>query len=127
MCGSSRSPPIGRPRPGFYLTTNAAARPEPRDAILRGVIIDARREPRLQFGDSEPFTIDSCEVLRDVEHSTLTNIMLGGATLPLPVGARVTLWAGPNVVFVGKAVDERHVLDLLSTESDDELSGDETI
>ena len=91
------------------------------------MIIDASREPRLQFGDSEPFAVDCCEVLRDVERSTLTNIMLGGAALPLPVGAHVTLWAGPNVVFVGKAVDERNVLDLLSTESDAELAGDETI
>ena len=91
------------------------------------MIIDASREPRLQFGDSEPFAVDSCEVLRDVERSTLTSIMLGGAVLLLPVGARVTLWAGPNVVFVGKAVDEHNVLDLLSTESDAELAGDETI
>ena len=45
----------------------------------------------------------------------------------LPVGARVTLWPGPNVVFVGKAVDEHRVLDLLSTETDDELADDETI
>jgi hypothetical protein len=91
------------------------------------VIIDASREPRLQFGDSEPFVIDSCEVLRDVERSTLTNIRRSGVALPLAVGVRVTLWAGPNVVFVGKAVDEHNVLDLLSTESDAELSGDETI
>ena len=91
------------------------------------MIIDASREPRLQFGDSQPFAVDSCEVLRDIERSTLTNIMLGGRALPLPVGARVTLWAGPNVVFVGKAVDESNVLDLLSTESDAELDDDETI
>ncbi|MEI6727837.1 MAG: hypothetical protein WCN81_16665 [Actinomycetes bacterium] len=91
------------------------------------MIIDASREPRLQFGDSEPFAVDTCEVLRDVERSTLTNIMLGGTALPLPVGARVTLWAGPNVVFVGKVVDEYSVLDLLSTESDAELDGEETI
>ena len=91
------------------------------------MIIDASREPRLQFGDSQPFAIDSCEVQRDIERSTLTGIMLGGAALPLPVGARVTLWAGPNVVFVGRAVDEHSVLDLLSTESDAELAGDETI
>jgi hypothetical protein len=45
----------------------------------------------------------------------------------LPIGARVTLWAGPNVVFVGKAVAPDRVLDLLSTESDDELSDTETI
>jgi hypothetical protein len=91
------------------------------------VIIDASREPRLQFGDSEPFAVDRCEVVRDVEHSTLTNITLGGSPLPLPVGARVTLWAGPIVVFVGKAVDERNVLDLLSSESDAELDDDEII
>ena len=91
------------------------------------MIIDASREPRLQYGDAEPFAVDSCEVVRDLERSTLTNILLGGAALPLPVGARVTLWAGPNVMFVGKAVDESHVLDLLSTESDAELADDETI
>ncbi len=89
--------------------------------------IEADREPRLQIGDAQPFAIDSCEVERDVEHSTLTNIVLEGAELALPVGARVTLYAGPNVVFVGKAVDERRVLDLLSTETDAELTGDETI
>lgn len=91
------------------------------------MIIDHSREPRLQFGESQPFPIDSAEVERDVEHSTLTNIVLDGAPLPLPIGARVTLYAGPNVVFVGKAVDEHHVLDLLSTETDAELSGEETI
>jgi hypothetical protein len=91
------------------------------------VIIDASREPRLQLDDAEPFPVDSCEVERDLERSTLTNILRDGAPLTLPVGVRVTLWAGPNVVFVGKAVDERHVLDLLSTESDDELRDDETI
>lgn len=91
------------------------------------MIIDASREPRLQFGDSESFAVDTCEVLRDIERSTLTNIMLGGASLPLPVGTRVTLWAGPNVVFVGKAVDVNNVLDLLSTKSDAELDDDETI
>jgi hypothetical protein len=91
------------------------------------VKIGADKQPRLQVGDGQPFAIESCEVERDVEHSTLTNIVLDGAELALPVGARVTLFAGPNVVFVGKAVDERRVLDLLSTETDAELTGDETI
>ena len=91
------------------------------------MIIDASREPRLQLDDAEPFAIDSCEVQRDVEHSTLTSIVRDGAEVDLPVGAKVTLWAGPNVVFVGKAVDARNVLDLLSTESDDELRDDEVI
>lgn len=91
------------------------------------MIIDASREPKLQLDDAEPFPIESCEVRRDLERSTLTNIVRDGSALVLPVGARVTLWAGPNVVFVGKAVDEANVLDLLSTESDDELSDDELI
>ena len=89
--------------------------------------IEADREPRLQVDDAQPIAIDSCEVERDVEHSTLTNIVKDGAGLALPVGARVTLYAGPNVIFVGKAVDARRVLDLLSTETDAELTGDETI
>ena len=91
------------------------------------MIIDDSREPRLQLDDAEPFRIDSAEVTRDIERSTLTNIIRNGDPCRLPVGARVTLWAGPNVVFVGKAVDDCHVLDLLSTETDDELGGDEII
>jgi hypothetical protein len=91
------------------------------------VKIEADKLPRLQIGDAEPFTIDSCEVERDVERSTLTHIVLDGAELALPVGARITLLAGPNVVFVGKSVDEHRVLDLLSTETDAELTDDETI
>lgn len=98
-----------------------------RDAILPRVIIDHSREPRLQIDDGEPQVIDGAEVQRDVEHSTLTGIVRDGSPVDLPVGARVTLWAGPNVVFVGKAVDGHTVLDLLSTESDAELSDDEII
>lgn len=91
------------------------------------MIIDDSREPRLQLGDAEPFRIDSAEVTRDMERSTLTGIVLNGDPYRLPVGARITLWTGPNVVFVGKAMDEHHVLDLLSSETDAELTDDETI
>lgn len=91
------------------------------------VIIDASREPRLQIGEADPFAIDSCEVLRDVASSTLTNIVHDGRAVALPVGARVTLWAGPNVVFVGTAVDQARVLDLLSAVSDDALRDHEVI
>lgn len=91
------------------------------------LLIDKDREPRLQLGDDEPFAIDSAEVQRDVEHSTLTNVLRGGAPVTFTVGTRVTLFTGPNVVFVGKAVDEHNVLDLLSTESDDELDDYESI
>jgi hypothetical protein len=98
-----------------------------RGGILPRVIIDASREPRLQFDEAEPFPIDQCEVRRDVAASVLTGIVRDGRPLVLPPGARVTLWAGPNVVFVGKAVDSANVLDLLSAESDDELRDTETI
>jgi hypothetical protein len=90
-------------------------------------MIDKDREPRLQLDDAEPFAIDSAEVQRDVEHSILTNVLREGAPVSLVAGARVTLFAGPNVVFVGKAIDEHHVLDLLSTESDDELKNYDSI
>ena len=90
-------------------------------------MINKDREPRLQLANAEPFDIDSAEVQRDVEHSILTNVLCGGAPVGFVAGARVTLFAGPNVVFVGKAIDEHHVLDLLSTESDDELENYDSI
>lgn len=91
------------------------------------MLITKDRDPRLQFNEAAPFAIDSAEVQRDVEHSILTNVRCEGAPISFAVGARVTLFTGANVVFVGKAVDELHVLDLLSTESDDELPDDESI
>lgn len=122
---------VRKERAVWQAAAEGPVRPTPAEgrpgAILPRVIIDASREPRLQFDDGEPFAIDRCEVERDVEHSTLTHIVRDGAPVSLPTGARVTLWAGPNVVFVGKAVAPDRVLDLLSTESDDELSGTETI
>lgn len=90
-------------------------------------MIGKDRDPRLQLDGAEPFAIDSAEVQRDVEHSTLTNVLCEGAPISFAVGARVTLFTGPNEVFVGKAIDEHNVLDLLSTESDDELESYESI
>jgi hypothetical protein len=83
------------------------------------VIIDKTREPSLQINEGEPFAIDSAEVQRDVEHSTLTNVLRDGAPVTFSAGDKVTMWTGPNVVFMGKAIDEHSVLDLLSTEVDD--------
>jgi hypothetical protein len=95
------------------------------------VDIDNDKQPRLQIDDGEPFAIDSAEVRRDVERSTLTNVIRGGTAYAFAPGARVTLWTGPpdksSIVFMGKAVDEHNVLDLISTESDDELDDYETI
>ena len=93
--------------------------------------IEPDRQPRLQVNDGEPLPIDSAEVVRDVEHSTLTNVLRDGAPVLFAPGDSVTLWVGPpdktSVVFMGKAVDEHNVLDLISTESDDELDDYETI
>jgi hypothetical protein len=95
------------------------------------VRIDKDREPRLQIDDGEPIAIDSAEVQRDVERSTLTNVMCKGEPFSFVAGTRVTLWQGPpdktSVVFVGKAIDERNVLDLISTETDEELDDYESI
>ena len=83
------------------------------------------RQPRLQVNDGPPEPIDSAEVVRDVEHSTLTNVVRDGQPFTFTPGDSITLWVGPpektSVVFMGKAIDESSVLDLISTESDDEL------
>jgi hypothetical protein len=91
------------------------------------VIIGPERLPRLQFDDDEPFAIDSCEVRRDLDRSMLANAVRHGEPVVFPPGRLVTLWTGESVVFQGRAVDESTVLDLISTESDDELSDDELI
>ncbi len=93
--------------------------------------IDGQRLPRLQVNDGEPLPIDSAEVTRDVEHSTLTNVLRDGRPFTFTAGDRVTLWVGPpektSIVFMGRAVDEHDVLDLISTETDDELDDYESI
>jgi len=91
------------------------------------VIIGSDRQPQLQVDGGEPFPIDSCEVRRDVDHSLLTAVMKDGRPYALTAGARVTLLAGPSVLFEGRAVDENEVLDLMSTEPDAELSAEELI
>ncbi len=91
------------------------------------VLIEKNREPRLQLNDEEPFEIDSCEVVRDLDHSMLTNVVRSGTAVVFTPGDRVTVYAGPSVVFMGKAVDAANVLDLISTESDDELEDYESI
>lgn len=91
------------------------------------MIIGPERSPRLQFDDDEPFAIDSCEVRRDLDRSLLANTVRHGEPVGFTPGRLVTLWAGESVVFQGRAVDESTVLDLISTESDEELSGNELI
>ena len=95
------------------------------------MIIGKDKQPRLQLDDAAPLAVDAAEVRRDVEHSTLTNVLRDGRPVTFAAGDRVSLWVGPpdktSVVFMGKAVDERDVLDLISTESDDELDDYESI
>ena len=91
------------------------------------MIIGPERAPRLQIDGGEPFPIDACEVRREVDRSLLTAVVCGGAAFVFSPGQLVTLWADGSVVFQGRAVDEHEVLDLISTESDDELADAEPI
>jgi hypothetical protein len=91
------------------------------------VIIGSERSPRLQVDDGAPFAIDSCEVRRDLDRSLLAAALRAGAPVSFTPGALVTLWTDGSVVFQGRAIDEYTVLDLISTESDDELADGESI
>ena len=91
------------------------------------MIIGPERTPRLQLEEGEPFAIDSCQVQRDLDRSLLTDVVRNGQRVVLTPGSLVTLWTGESVVFQGRAVDEATVLDLISTESDDDLSDHELI
>jgi hypothetical protein len=76
------------------------------------------KELRLQREGGEPFLIGDCALVRDLECSYLRDIRgADGLPLKLTVGERVTLWAGPSVVFEGKVQEDQSVLDLLSTEA----------
>lgn len=78
------------------------------------------REPRLQIEGAEAFPIDSARVEWESDHSMLREIIgTDGRRLELPVGAKVTLYTGPSVVFMGKVQEDQTVLDLLSCEEDD--------
>jgi hypothetical protein len=75
------------------------------------------RDPRLQIGDGEPFAIASAHVDWEMESSYLRRLMgLDGRPVPLPLGAQITLYTGPSVVFMGKVQEDGSVLDQLSCE-----------
>lgn len=79
--------------------------------------ITREREPRLQIEDGEPFSIASAHVDWEMESSFLRRITgLDGLPVALPVGAKITLYTGPSVVFMGKVQEDGSVLDLLSSE-----------
>ena len=83
--------------------------------------IRSDREPRLQIEDGEPFPIASVHVDWEMESSLLRRLTgVDGRPLILPVGAKVTLYTGPSVVFVGRVQEDQSVLDLLSSEGLDD-------
>lgn len=83
--------------------------------------ITADREPRLQVDDGEPVAIRSAHVDWELESSILRRLIdVDGRELVLPVGAKVTLYTGASVVFVGRVQEDQSVLDMLSAEGVDE-------
>jgi hypothetical protein len=83
--------------------------------------ITAEREPRLQVEAAEPFPIRSAHVDWEMESSLVRGIVgTDGSRLRLPVGAKVILYTGPSVVFVGRVQEDQSVLDLLSCEGVDD-------
>lgn len=83
--------------------------------------IASEREPRIQIEDAEPFDIRSARVDHEMERAYLRGLVgVDGGSVTLPVGARVTLYTGPSVVFVGIVQDDHSVLDLLSCTSEDD-------
>ena len=75
---------------------------------------------KIQVGEGEPLTVTHAVIERDLLKSSLLDVIgADGAVIPLPVGARVTLFQGPAVVFVGRVAEDQSVIDLLSTEVDD--------
>ncbi len=82
--------------------------------------IGPENEARVQIEDQEPFAIARAVIERDVLQSRLRRLTLAdGAPVVLPVGARVTLYEGPSVVFVGLVEEDQSVVDLLSAQADD--------
>ncbi len=82
--------------------------------------IGPQDEARVQIDDQEPFAIAHAVIERDVLQSHLRRLTTAdGAPVVLPVGARVTLYEGPSVVFVGLVEEDQSVIDLLSAQPDD--------
>ena len=82
--------------------------------------IGPQDEPRVQIDDEEPIPIAHAVIERDVLQTRLRRpVTAEGAPVELPVGARVTLYEGPSVVFVGLVEEDQSVIDLLSAQADD--------
>jgi len=82
--------------------------------------IGPENEARVQIDDQEPFAIAHAVIERDGLQSRLCRLTLeNGGSVMLPVGARVTLYEGPSVVFVGLVEEDQSVIDLLSAQMED--------
>ena len=82
--------------------------------------IGPEKEARVQIADEEPFAIAHAVVDRDGLQSRLRGLTRAdGTPVVLPVGARVTLYEGPSVVFVGVVEEDQSVIDLLSAQTED--------
>jgi hypothetical protein len=82
--------------------------------------IGSEREPRLQIDDGEPFAISSARADHELDRAYLRGIIgIDGEPVPLPVGAKITLYTGPSVVFMGVVQEDQSVLDMLSCDADD--------
>ena len=81
---------------------------------------ESEQQPRLQIDDGEPLAIRSARVQHELDHAYLRSIVgVDGEPMALPIGAKVTLYAGYSMVFVGVVQEDHSVLDMLSCEEDD--------
>jgi hypothetical protein len=82
--------------------------------------IGPQSDAKIQIEEREPVPVEHVLIERDVLQSRLVEVTgVDGEPIDLPVGARVTLYKGPAVVFVGLVDQDRIVIDMLSAESDD--------
>ena len=82
--------------------------------------IGPETKARIQIDEEEPCPIAHAVIERDVLQTRLCQVTrVGGEPVVLPVGARVTLYQGPSVVFVGRVEEDQSVIDLLSAQADD--------
>ena len=83
------------------------------------VEIGPESDARIQIDDQEPLAILSASVERDVLRSCLTGVTWpDGRAATFPGGARVTLYQGPAVVFVGRVDEYGSIVDLVSAQAD---------
>jgi hypothetical protein len=88
------------------------------------MLIGPDRRPHVKVDGGRPVALDSCEIVRDLDHSVLTGAVRQGRAYRFPVGSRVTLLCETGVLFEGRAVAEDQVLDLMSSEDDEQLPGE---